>query len=277
MINVKKDIIFGKTTGGRPLSMYFYEPEGLGDCAPAFISIHGGGWIWGTAEDNVEFSTFIAEQGFKVFDIEYRLTGEARWPAQIEDCRTAVRHVRANHYNYGIDPGRIMAGGISAGGHLACMLGVLPEGKYEGGSWTEASSVIQGVLNAVGPADLRYYVDPEILRTTIHKDEFAEWIGSLVPDPRGDYPAMLTDISPVNYVRPGLCPHLNMYGGTDDIVMWQMGADYKKLLDAAGVSNTLLVAEGRWHEFSEEMRQAAAGYCRDFVEQKGFFAPRPLI
>ena len=109
MINVTKNVIYGKTTAGRPLSMYVYEPEGLGDSAPAFISIHGGGWIWGTAEDNIEFSTFIAEQGFKVFDAEYRLTSEARWPAQIEDCKTAVRYVRANYRKYGVDPGRIMA------------------------------------------------------------------------------------------------------------------------------------------------------------------------
>ncbi len=273
MINVRKNVIYGKTTAGRPLAMYIYEPEGLGDCAPAFISVHGGAWIEGDLEGNAEFALFIAELGFKVFDVEYRLSREARWPAQIEDCKTAVRHVRANYREYGIDPGKIMAGGISAGGHLACMLGVVPEGKYEGGGWTEASSSVQAVLNIVGPADLRYYRDPEILATNVNSQAFIDWIDALVPDTRGDYREMLADMSPVSYVRPGLCPHLNMYGGIDNVVMYQMGEDYKKLLDKAGVPNTLLVAEGVWHEFSEEMQQAAAGFCRDFIQGRNFFDP----
>ncbi|MBQ9359088.1 MAG: alpha/beta hydrolase [Abditibacteriota bacterium] len=141
-LHVDKRVCFGETREGRKLYMNVYEPPEKKALMPACISIHGGSWKEGDADSNAGFSVFLARHGMMVFDIDYRLTTEARWPAQIEDCKTAVRFVRSSCRKYDIDPGRIMAAGGSAGAHLACMLAVLPQGKYEGAGLTEVSSSV---------------------------------------------------------------------------------------------------------------------------------------
>ena len=274
-LRVDKGVSYGETREGRKLYMNVYEPPQKKPHMPACISIHGGSWKEGDADGNAGFSVFLARQGMMVFDIDYRLTTEARWPAQIEDSKTAVRYVRSHCRENDVDPDRIMAAGGSAGAHLACLLAVLPQGKYEGVGWEGVSSSVQAVLNVVGPVDLNFFVDSEKMRTTSHfYEEGVQVIRMLAPSEEGDLAAMLREMSPVSYVKPGVCPHCNCYGGIDEVVMYDQGEKYHRALTAAGCVSSLYIAEGRGHEFSDDMKERAQAFCADFVSGANAFAPR---
>ena len=145
---------------GGTLLLDLYVPEGIGP-HPLFIYIHGGGWISGNKQLHPESPALqLYEEGtgkWAVASIEYRLSSEAIWPAQIEDCKAAIRWLKENSENYGIDSEMIIAGGSSAGGHLAAMLAVTNgDTLYDNASLGSMSvtSEINGVVDWFGPSDM---------------------------------------------------------------------------------------------------------------------------
>ena len=102
-VEVLRDIVFG-TGGGRDLTMHIVLPKKKSETPmPAYVWIHGGGWQGGTKEGGIRQVLPLVEKGFVGATIEYRLTGEAAFPAQIEDCKCAIRYLRANAKTYNID------------------------------------------------------------------------------------------------------------------------------------------------------------------------------
>lgn len=168
----KANQIVGKTTtirdvqygisGGVPLLMNIELPNSAnGEPVPAIVFFHGGGWSGGTREDMMSRCDLVAQQGYVGATVEYRLSGVAPWPAQIQDCKCAVRYLRANSSKYGIDPNRIAVWGCSAGGHLAAMMGLtegISEFEGDGGNPT-TSSAVQLVVDCFGPVDFVLWQD----------------------------------------------------------------------------------------------------------------------
>lgn len=119
-----EDIEYGKVNGV-PLMLDIIRPTELPDePMPVIIYIHGGGWSSGdkAGVGGREWNSYFAKNGYFVVNINYRLRGEAIFPAQIHDCKAAVRWLRANHVNYHIHPEKIGVWGHSAGGHLSALL-----------------------------------------------------------------------------------------------------------------------------------------------------------
>jgi pectinesterase len=122
---------------------------------PAIVCIHGGGWAKGSKINHRKVAQALAAQGFVAASISYRLSGEAPFPAQIHDCKAAVRFLRAHSKQLGIDAQNIGAIGHSAGGHLAALLATsaaVPELEGDGGN-AEFSSAIQAVVPMGGQTD----------------------------------------------------------------------------------------------------------------------------
>ena len=117
----QEDVTYA-TYGDRTLEMDIYRPKGQWGTLPAVVCIHGGGWAKGNRTNHAKLAKAIATNGFVTATISYRLSGEAAFPAQINDCKAAVRHLRANAKHYGLDPDNIGAIGLSAGGHLTALL-----------------------------------------------------------------------------------------------------------------------------------------------------------
>ena len=109
--------------------------------------VHGGGWKNGSKGNGK--GLWLVEHGFAVVCINYRLIHEGKWPAQINDCRSAVRFLRTNAYKYNLNGDKIAAWGGSAGGHLVAVLGTQDLPKDE-----KVSSRVQAVLDWYGPSDL---------------------------------------------------------------------------------------------------------------------------
>ncbi len=162
--------------GDRELALDLYRPKSAGDTAlPAIVCIHGGGWWQGDRSNHGHLAKALAAKGYVAATISYRLSGEAPFPAQIHDCKAAVRFLRANAAKYGIDSTRIGATGLSAGGHLTALLATSGGvAELEGsGNHDDQSSIIQAAVPMGAQTDFRRHHD------NIEKSD---------PNPPGDKP-----------------------------------------------------------------------------------------
>jgi len=176
---------------------------------PAILVIHGGGWLEGDKSSFVVSNNpmpgnilAFARLGFVAAAINYRMSGEAPYPAALEDCQCAVRWLRAHAKEYQLDADQIGAYGNSAGGHLALLLGMMPEQ-----SSSEPSSRVQAAVSDSGPLDLTLQQRQNQLRTVIEK-----FMGG---PPEGAREALYRRASPVSYVSDKAPPLLLIYGVVD--------------------------------------------------------------
>ena len=150
-VDLKQGVVYG-STGSRDLSCNVFTPPGRPTAAPGVLLIHGGAWRAGTPDFLRGYGFLIGREGYVCVAPEYRLTTEARWPAQIHDVKAALRWMRANHESLGLDPTRIAVMGNSAGGHLALMLGATQnDARFDGeGGSPGASTDLAAVINLYG-------------------------------------------------------------------------------------------------------------------------------
>lgn len=143
--------------GDRRLALDLYRPRERAAALPAIVCIHGGGWFKGDRSSMTHLAQALAARGYVAVAISYRLSGEATFPAAIQDAKAAVRWLRAHAADYGIEPGRIGVTGLSAGGHLAALLatsGGVADLEGDGGHAGQPSAVQAGI--AMGAqSDLR--------------------------------------------------------------------------------------------------------------------------
>jgi acetyl esterase/lipase len=237
-LTIESDIVFGKG-GTHDLHADLAYPRNVSAPTPAIIHIHGGGWIGGGYKD--KHLEKWARSGFFAASIEYRLSNVAKWPAQIQDCKCAVRWLRANAAKYNVDPNRIGVIGESAGGHLVDCLGTMANVKeYEGdGGYPGVSSAVQAVVDFYGPTD---FVTPEI-----YTDEAKALTLGLFGVPREQDPALWKSGSPVFYVAANDPPFLIVHGDADTLVPLAQSTVFADALEKAGVPHQLLVVKNGTH------------------------------
>ena len=208
--------------------------------SPVLIYIHGGAWIAGDKDDASMRADLpeLLKRGYAVFSINYRLAPVFRFPAQLEDCKCAVRSIRANAKKFNIDPTRIGVWGSSAGGHLATLLGVTSEyGEFEGsGGYSDQSSAVQAVATYFGPADI-----------TSSDWSLIDKVGFLSVFGVSKYWAKA---SSVNYVTKQAPPFWVLVGDKDKLVDAKQGNYLFSQLKSNQVEASLLVMKNCGHEFS---------------------------
>jgi arylsulfatase A len=130
------------------MQLDLWKPQTASQPLPAIICIHGGGWYKGERSSMANLAQALAAKGFVTATISYRLSGEAKFPAAIQDCKAAVRFLRANAAKFGINANAIGVTGLSAGGHLAALLttsGGVKELEGDGGHADQSSAVQAGI------------------------------------------------------------------------------------------------------------------------------------
>jgi len=151
---LEKDIEYGNADG-HSLQLDLYRPAETPKPAPALLFIHGGAWKKGKRQDYHFYTAAYAKKGYAVATASYRLTDQAPFPAAVQDCKCAVRWLRANAKKYNIDPEQIGVVGGSAGGHLSMMLGYSDDPTLEGDSGhKDVSSRVNAVVNIYGVYDM---------------------------------------------------------------------------------------------------------------------------
>ncbi len=152
-VKITRDVEYGKAEG-RSLKLDIYQPEKpASDKLPVIVWIHGGGWRGGNKSSGSRLVGLVNTGEYVGVSVGYRLSGEATWPAQIHDCKAAIRWVRAHAKEYGIEPNRIGLWGSSAGGHLVSLLGTSSDiKKLEGDNGTPGISTrVTCVVDYCGP------------------------------------------------------------------------------------------------------------------------------
>jgi len=209
--DVVKDVVFA-TIGDKSLALDIYTPSGEPRDG-LIIWIHGGAWRAGS-KNKVPVLDLV-DKGWALASVDYRLSGEARFPAQIHDIKAAIRFLRANQDKYGLRADRVFIAGSSAGGHLAALTGVTNghetlEGKVGGNRGQ--SSDIQGIISLYGASNL----------TTILNQSTPHGLSVRVPALDafiGGQPDELVDetrlASPVFHVDRGDPPLLMIHGDQD--------------------------------------------------------------
>lgn len=227
--DVSYDDRFGDST-----SMDVYHPSGEGPF-PAVLMVHGGGWSKFSKDAESKQSERLAQAGYLVANINYRLVPDGAFPADVQDCICALSYLRAHAADLDIDPDRIAADGYSAGGHLVSMLGVaIDEPEVQPDCASGPTEPPAAVVSGAGPQDL-----------------FDLGGGSVVSDYLGggpdDVPENYHLASPIEHVRPGAPPFLLVAGDHDLFVPPEQAARMRDALEAVGTAARLLSLHGGGH------------------------------
>ena len=236
-MTTQKDVIYG-TGSGRDLKLDIYLPDGQEHTHTAIILLHGGAWRFGDKSMMSIFGPELAGHGFVALAPDYRLLGEAPWPAQIEDVKAAIRWTKANSGPLDIDTDKVVVQGFSAGGHLALMAGAAPgHPEFSAKGDIAQSDAVAAVVAFFPPID--FSVDP--------------------PQP-GSMPASILlgesatqeaarKASPINYVSKGYPPTFLLHGTADHMVPYITSQRMFDTLNENGVMAELHLYPGHTHEF----------------------------
>ncbi len=245
-VATQRDLVY-KRVNGAVLTLDLYCPEKVSGSLPVIVWIHTGGWSKGRKERCPAVA--LVQDGYAVASIDYRLTSTAPFPAQIEDCKAAVRWLRANASTYHLDPDHIGVWGHSAGGHLAALLGTSGgvrelEGTGDNMSY---SSRVQAVCDVAGPSDLvRLYQEASQSRGDKSGKVMYD-VAALVGGSAEKNITTATAASPIHYVSKDDPPFLIIHGENDATIPVTQAESFAAALKAAGVETTLEIANGRGH------------------------------
>ena len=211
---------------------------------------------------------WLLKDGFATASINYRLSSEARYPAQIEDCKAAIRFLRTHAAEYGIDPEQIGVWGSSAGAHLAALLGTTGGVKeLEGGAENGGvSSRVQAVCDFFGPSDLLTTSGQAGAESSVQHDDPSAPEAQLIGGPVQQNAEIARKASPVTYVTPDDPPFLIVHGEKDSLVPVGQSWELHGTLQKSGVKSTLYVVPGGDHGQNFDYK-VIAPMVREFFEQ----------
>ena len=231
----KPDIEYGRVSG-ESLRLDAHIPDGTGPF-PMVIMVHGGGWTSGDKQKDITvvLEPLTKSGEFTWFSINYRMAPTNHWPACFEDVQSAVRWVKAHAAEYKGDRQRVALMGYSAGGQLACLAAVQ----------AKEDTCVQAVVGFSPPTDM--VADTE-RRGGLSKSLQALFGCEAVDD---STKALLKEMSPINYVRPGLPPFLFVQGDADKTVPYDQTLAFMSKLKGNGVTNDIVTIKGAPHRITE--------------------------
>jgi acetyl esterase/lipase len=226
---------------------------------PVVVWIHGGAWLQGDKRNPP--AMFLLEKGYAVASINYRLSQHAVFPAQIEDCKAAIRFLRANAKKYNLDGDRIGVWGSSAGGHLVALLGTtgdVEELEGKGGN-ADQSSRVQAVVDFFGPTDFA------AMGGSHDKADSPEskLVGGAVPQSK----EKVAKANPIAYVTKNDPPFLILHGDKDTAVPFNQSELLHEALKKAGVDSTFVPMKGSGHGGPAFQNAETKTMVQDFLDK----------
>lgn len=249
------------TPDSTPQTMDIYVPEAGGPW-PVLVYVHGGAWMHGDKAEAGMFARSMTAQGYLVVSLNYRLYPSGRYPAMIEDVKCAIRSLRANAGQYNLDPNRIGAMGVSAGGHLVSLLGTSdPDAGFDVGEYRDQSSRVQAVIAMAPVTDLtRSFPNADI--EAMRQVGFGE--------------DNIVQASPITHVTPDDPPFLLIHGDRDELVPVEQSQLMYDRLVQAGVPAQLIVVRNAGHSLTapsgsatptlSEINQAISDFLAQYLK-----------
>lgn len=240
-IEASLNLVYAKLENGRQLHLDILRPKkGKRKKRVAVVMIHGGGWISGSKENLIPMAQQLAKKGYVTITVEYRLGGEATYPAGVHDLKAAIRWLRANADQYGIDSNKIAAYGCSAGAHLASLLGA-----------TNGLSLYdKHAMNTSFSADVQAVLNIDGIVSFVHPEAKPEWTGRSANawlDRYEEHYERWKEASPLTYAGKNTPPILfvnstypRFHAGRDDLI---------RILDQFDIYSETHTLEGSPHSF----------------------------
>lgn len=247
------NLVYAKA-GDHELKLDLYLPPNASR-PPLVVWVHGGGWRAGS-KDNMP-GGFLLARGYAVASISYRFSNVAQFPAQIEDCKAAIRWLRAHASRYGYDASRIGVWGASAGGHLVALLGTSGGVKdlETQHAHLDQSSRVQAVVDYFGPTD---FTQMSKFPGKIDHDAPNSPEALLIGGPVQQNKDKTARANPITYVTPDDPPFLIVHGDQDPLVPLNQSELLEAALRKAGVPVQLVVIKGGGHggpQFQDQERR----------------------
>ena len=246
-----RDVEYTHTPQG-PLLLDVFVPEPPSTTPlPVLIHIFGGGWKMGNKHQVKQMQgLYYAQQGYAVVSINYRKSDVATFPAQIHDCKAAVRWVRKNAEQYNFDPNRIGVYGTSGGGHSSALIGTSGdvealEGELEPGE-DQYIGPVQAVVDFYGPTDFPKH-DSQRLPFAYKYETESSVVTGLLGGLISNNMELARQASPITYVKPGMPPLLIIHGTRDRVVAPGQSQIFHDALQKSGNESELLMLEGKRH------------------------------
>ncbi len=220
------------TTSDGPLTLDYYN-SGMKTPRPCVIVVHGGSWCAGNSQQLPELNSYLAQRGYNVATINYRLAPRSKWPLQLDDVRAAFTYLKAHAADLNIDTNNFVLLGRSAGGQIALAA-----------AYTLKEPGLKGVIDFYGPADMawgyKHPANPLVLDT---RKIMTDYLGGSVTEVPQYYAASsATEIATEHSV-----PTLMIFGKNDPLVPYTNGTKLHGILNAKGVKNFLLLLPWATH------------------------------
>lgn len=269
------DLVYFEISG-RSLKLDLYLPTDRTEPLPLIICIHGGGWLNGSKAQMRQAAERFAREGFAAACIQYRLSPEAKFPAQIQDAKAAVRWLRRHAATYGIDPLRFGVFGTSAGGHLAALLGTSGGvRKHTVGSESadlvgvgaenlEQSDALQAVADCFGPTT---FVKMAGFPSRIEHDAPDSPESKLIGAPIQQVPNRAALADPITYITNDDPPFFIAHGKQDNAVPFNQSELLVTALTAAGVSTEFMPVEHAGHGDAKFWQAGTMNRVTDFFRR----------
>lgn len=252
-----KDVVYSQADPAKcRLDFYGFDDA---ESVPVILLVHGGGWAKGDKSSFARMSRDLRAEGFAVVNVNYRLSGDAPFPAAVHDLKAAIRWVRAHADEYGLDSDRVVGAGFSAGGHLVAMAATTA-GKLESkDDWPDQPSHLNAAIVSGAGVDqvsrIKESKTGEIPNCTV-------FFGGTY----AEFPERYRAGSPITHVSAETAPFLFLDGGRDKPGTRYVGM--VKKLDAAEVAHELHVISdakhGQWGQavYRPMFVKAIADYAR---------------
>ena len=239
METIQKNVVYAQAAG-RELKLNLFHPKGDEKNHTAVLLLHGGAWRFGDIAMMEQFGLELARHGFVAVAPEYRLLGEAPWPAQIEDVKSAIRWTRAQAQALDIHPDRIAVQGFSAGGHLALLAGGTPGlPAFQGaGDHENVSDQVAAVVSFF-----------PVIALSVEK-QGPGGIPASVLFGESASEAQAVQASPLTYVSAAYPPTFLLHGTDDTLIPYHDSLQMFEKLQQKGVAVELHLYPGHTHEFA---------------------------
>ena len=260
-VSIHADQVYSHAGGVARLADVFLPANGNAPL-PVVIWLHGGGWRYGDRRLAPDLALFARHSGLAVVSIDYRLSDEVKFPAPVEDVKTAVRWVRSVASRFRFNQHRIGLWGSSAGAHLAACAALSRENEFLSEEHPGYSSAVQAVVDGYGPTNLGRIDELRSLVRPAGNDAESILVGGVLPAghpdsfesrligaPVSDAPALVQLADPVHYVRSGSPPFLILHGQADTLIPAEQSRYLFDALSTEGCDATLVLLQNLKHGF----------------------------
>jgi acetyl esterase/lipase len=255
-IEAIKNLPYADTDNPRQqLDIYLPKKHSTDKPLPLVVFIHGGGWRNGDKNGGLNWvAPMVATGDYAGASIGYRLTGESQWPAQVHDCKAAIRWLKAHAKEYNLDENKIGLIGTSAGGHLVSMLGTsgdVPSLEGTLGKHLDKTSQIACVINFFGPEN---FITMQKQPSTIDRQGTKDYPEALLLGGTiSDRQEVAREASPVTHISKGDAPFFTAHGTKDPLVPFEQGKELHAALQQAGVPSLFQEMTDAGHGFKSEI------------------------